>query len=88
MDFLDFRNDSYLENSNIGRLCEDLNYIVGEGVWYDTFQVHNTKRVWFVYDIVTTVKSEKVSCGSFRLYPSYVAGILNSGGNSFLRVVQ
>ena len=39
MDFLDFRNDSYLPNSSIGRLCEDLNNNVGQGVWYDTLQV-------------------------------------------------
>jgi len=31
-----------------------------------------------VNDIVTTMNSDKVLCGSFRLYPSYVAGILNS----------
>ena len=29
-------------------------------------------------DNVTTMKSDKVLCGSFGLYPSYVAGILNS----------
>jgi len=31
-----------------------------------------------VNDIVTTMNSDKVLCGSFGLYPSYVAGILNS----------
>ena len=29
-------------------------------------------------DNVTTMNSDKVLCGSFGLYPSYVAGILNS----------
>jgi hypothetical protein len=31
-----------------------------------------------VNDIITAVNSDKVLCGSFCLYPSYVAGILNS----------
>ena len=29
-------------------------------------------------DIVTTMNSDKVLCGSFDLYPSYAADILNS----------
>jgi len=78
MDFLDFRNVSFLPNSSIGRLCEDLNKIVGQGVWHDTFEVKNIKWWWLVYDIVTTMNSDKLMCGSFGLYPSYVAGILNS----------
>jgi len=77
MDFLGFRNVSYLPNSSIGRLCEDLNNAIGQGVWYDTFQVQNTKWLWFVNDIVKTVNSDKVLCGSLGLYPSYAAGILN-----------
>ena len=77
MDFLGIRNVSYLPNSSIVRLCEDLNNAIGQGVWYDTFQVQNTKWLWFVNDIVKTVNSDKVSCGSFSLYPSYAAGILN-----------
>jgi len=31
-----------------------------------------------VNDIVTTINSDKVLCGSFGLYPRYVAGVLNS----------
>ena len=31
-----------------------------------------------VSDIVATINSAKIVCGSFGLYPSYVAGILNS----------
>jgi hypothetical protein len=42
------------------------------------FKVQNTKWLWIVNDTVTTVNSDKVLCGSFGLYPSYVAGILNS----------
>jgi hypothetical protein len=31
-----------------------------------------------VNDIVTTINSDNVQCAPFRLFPSYVAGILNS----------
>jgi len=67
MDFLDFPNLSFLPNFSIGRLCEDLNYIVGQGVWHDTFQVKNTKWLWLVNDIFTAMNSDKVLCGSFGL---------------------
>ena len=60
MDFLDFRNVYYFPNFSIVRLCEDLNDIVRQGVWYDTFKVQNTKWLWFVNDIVTTVNSDKL----------------------------
>ena len=43
MDFLNVRDVSFLPDSSIGGLCADLNNIVGQGVWYDTFQVKNTK---------------------------------------------
>ena len=77
MDFLNFRDVSVLPNSSIGPLCVDLNNILGQGVWYDIFQVQN-KVVMALNDIVTTINSDKVLCGSFGLYQSYVAGILNS----------
>jgi len=77
MDFLDFRNVSFLPNCSIGRSCEDLNNIVGHVVWYDTFQVKNKKWLWLVNDIVTTINKDKLLCGSIGLYPSYTAGILN-----------
>ena len=78
MDFLVFTSVSYLSNASIGHLCEDLNNIVGRGIWYDTFDVQNTKWLWLVNDIVTTLNSAKVLCGCFGLYPRYVAGILKS----------
>jgi len=78
MDFLNFRLVSCLPNSSIGRLCENLNNIVGQCVSYDKFQVQNTKWLWLVNDIVTTMNIDKVLCGSFGLYPSHAAGILNS----------
>jgi len=51
--FSGFRNDLYLRNSSIGRSCENLNIVVGQAFWYDTFQIQNTKWLWFVNDIVT-----------------------------------
>ena len=51
---------------------------VGQGIWYDTFQVQNSKWLWLVNDIVTTMNSDNMLCGCFGLFPSYVAGILNS----------
>jgi hypothetical protein len=68
MDFLDFANVSFLPNSGIGELCEDLNTVVGEDIWYDTFQVQNTKWLWLVNDIVTTLNSDNVLCASFGLF--------------------
>ena len=38
MDFLDFANVSFGPNASIGRLCEDLNNIVGYGIWYDNIK--------------------------------------------------
>jgi hypothetical protein len=78
MDFLNFSDVSFLLNTRIGELCEDLSTIVGQGVLYDTFQVQNTKWLWLENDIVTTINSDKVRCATFGLYPSYVAGILTS----------
>ena len=42
------------------------------------FEIQNTKWLWLVNNIVTTMNGNKVLCGSFGVYPSYVAGILNS----------
>ena len=43
MDLVDLSDVSFLPNSSIGELCVDLNTIVGEGTWYNTFQVQNIK---------------------------------------------
>ena len=85
-DFLDFPDVSFLPTSNIGQLCEDLNTIVGQGVWNDTFQVQNTKWLWLLNNIVTIINSDNVLCGSYRLQ-SYVAGILNSVKEIYLYVL-
>jgi hypothetical protein len=73
MDFLDFSDVSFLPNSSIGQLCEALNIIIGQGIWYDTFQIRNAKWLWLVNDLVTTLNSDNVLCGTFGLYPGYVA---------------
>ena len=78
MDFREFRSVSFLPSSGIGRLCVDLNNILGQGVWYDTIQVQNTKCLLLANDIVTTMNSDKVLCGSLGSYPSYMTRILNS----------
>ena len=78
MDFLDFADVSFLANSSIGQLCQDLNSIIGEGIWYDTFQTKNSEWLFFVNNIVAATNSDKILCGSFGLYPSYADGIPNS----------
>jgi hypothetical protein len=49
---------SYLPNSSIGHLSEDLINIVGGVI--EGFEVKNTKLLWFVKDIVKTMNSDKV----------------------------
>jgi len=78
MDFLDFTDVSFLPNSSIGQLCGNLNTIVEQGIWYDILQVKNKKHLWLLNDIVTIINSNNVIFVSFGLYPSYVAGIMNS----------
>jgi hypothetical protein len=78
MDFLDFRDVSFRANTNIGRLCEDLNAVLGEGIWYDRAEVRNSKWLWLVNNIVAAMNKNNILCGSFGLYPSFVVGILNS----------
>jgi len=78
MNFVNFIDVSFLPDSIIGRLCEDSNNFVGQVVSYDTFKVQNTKWLWLVNDIVTTIIIDKAFCGSFGLYLSYLVSILNS----------
>ena len=78
MDFIEFTHVSFIPYLSLGKLCEELNTTVGQGIWYDTFQVQNTEWLWLVNDIVTTMNSDNMLCGCFGLFPSYVAGILNS----------
>jgi len=68
---------SFSPHSRIGQLCEDLKKVAGYGIYYDTFEIPNTKRLWLVKNI-TIMNCNKVLCGLFGVYPSYVAGILNS----------
>lgn len=85
-DFLRFAV-SFLPNSSIWRLCDDLNNIVRQDVCYGIFQVKNTKWLWLVNDIVDTMNNDKM-CALFALYTSYVPGILNSVKEIFLCAVQ
>jgi hypothetical protein len=78
MDFLHFEDITFHPDKNIGRLCEHLNNIVGESVWFDTFCPQNTKWLSLDNNIVTRINRASVICGCFGLYPSYVAGILHS----------
>jgi hypothetical protein len=63
MNFLEFTDVSFLPYLILGKLCEDLNTTVGQDIWYDTFQVQNTKWLWLVNNIVTTMKSNNMLCG-------------------------
>ena len=59
-------------------MCEDLNKIAGRGIYYDIFEIQNTKWLWLVSKMFTALNSNKILCGCFGLYPSFVAGILNT----------
>jgi hypothetical protein len=50
---------------------------VGESIWYDTFRIQNTKRLWLVKGVVAATNSNKVQCGVFGFYPSFVAGTMS-----------
>jgi len=78
MDWLRFEGISVLPNSSIGQLCEDLNEIVGQGIYYNRFEIQNTKWLWFVSNMITAMNNDKTLCGCFVMYPRFVAGILNS----------
>jgi len=78
MEWLRFYIISFLPDSSIGQLCEDLNEIFGQGIYYDTFEIQNTKWLWFVSNMFTAMNNDKILCGCFGMYPSFVAGILNS----------
>jgi len=41
MKWLRFQNISFSPLSIIGQLCENLNEIVVEGIYYDTFEIQN-----------------------------------------------
>ena len=47
----------------MAQLCEDLNEIVGDEIYYDTFQIRNTKWLWFVSNMVIAMNNDKALCG-------------------------
>jgi hypothetical protein len=78
MEWLRFKSIYFLPNSSIGQLCKDLNETVGQGIYYDRFEIQNTKWLWFFSNMVTAINNHKTLCGCFGMYPSFVAEILNS----------
>jgi len=61
--------------------------MVGNAIWYDTFNIQNTKWLWLVNDIVAAMNRDGIKCCCFELYPSFVAGILNSVNDIHFYVV-
>jgi len=53
IDWLIFELISFSPDSSIGQLFEDLNKIAGRGIYYDTFEIQNTKWLWFVSNMIT-----------------------------------
>jgi hypothetical protein len=56
MEFLDLEEVSFHPASNVGHLCNNLNNIIFIRIWYDTFQVQNTKLLWLVNNVVAVLK--------------------------------
>jgi hypothetical protein len=77
LDLLDFSDISFVSGMGMKRLSDDLDHLVGVGLWHDTFTIRNTTLLWLVHDIVSAMKSDKVLCGVAGMYPGFVAGILN-----------
>ena len=78
MDILLFNSFSFETEGNVGQLCQNLCRLIRQGIYYDTFKILNTKWLCLVNNIVTAMNSVKMRCSVFRIYPCYVAGILNS----------
>ena len=78
MDCVIYANVSFHPSARIGALCENLCTLVELGIWYDTFNVQNTKWLCLVNDTVLALNNDNVLCGCFELYPCYVARILQS----------
>ena len=77
MNFLHFGTVSLQPHTKIGQLCKELNNIVGQDIYYDTFNIPSTNCLWFVNDILAFMKNIITLCCCFVLFPGYVAGILN-----------
>ena len=73
-----FNSVSFETDGNVGQFCENLSTLIGQGIYYDEYRIQNTRWLWMVNDIVTAMNSDKMLCGVLRIYPCYVAGILNS----------
>jgi len=42
MDFLHYSDVLFGSDADMGRLCKELNHILGAGIWHDTFSIQNT----------------------------------------------
>jgi len=55
MERLQFQNISFSQDSSIGKFCE----IDGQGIYYDTLGIQNTKWFWFVSNMVNALNNER-----------------------------
>ena len=69
MEWLQFQNISFSQDSSIGQLCE----IDEQGIYYDTFEIQDTKWFWFVSNMITALKNEKTLIGCFAMYPRFLS---------------
>jgi len=65
MEWMQFQNIYFLPGSSNGQLCEGLNKIVGQGIYYDRFEIPNTKWLWFVSNMVTAMNNDEILCCCF-----------------------
>ena len=78
LEFPEYDEGSFRPDANIGHLCDNLNNTVGKGIWFDTFQIQNTKWLWLVNNVIAVLNSDNIHFGCFGQYANYVARILNS----------
>jgi hypothetical protein len=55
---------SFHPDASVGHLCNNLNNTIVIDIWYDTFQVQNTKWLWLVNN-VAVLNSDSMYCGCF-----------------------
>jgi len=60
MEWLRFQNICFSSDSSIGQLRENLKEIVRKGIYYDPFEIQNTKWFWFGSKMLTALENEKM----------------------------
>jgi hypothetical protein len=68
MNFLEFTDVSFRRNANSGHLCEELNNVLENGIWYDTSEIRNTMWLWLVNGVFAAINNDKHSLGLLE-YP-------------------